>query len=100
MLASVLFFGVVVLIISASVLVTQQQADRVTGQATLAESVELTAHQLGDLSSDYILYRESLQVDRWRSKYATLEHRTSRGSRWTRPSSRCSSQRSRPASSG
>ena len=72
MLASMLFFGVVVPIISASVLVTQQQVDRGDGAGD-ARGERRTAYQLGYLSSDYILYRESQQVGRWWSKYATLE---------------------------
>jgi PAS domain S-box-containing protein len=69
---SLVVFGIALLIISASVISTNQQVDQLNRQGDLARSIEIEANELGYLSSDYLLYRESQQVLRWESKYASL----------------------------
>ena len=46
--------------------------DRLNQQEELAKTIEIEANELGYLSSDYILYRESQQAERWESKYSAL----------------------------
>ncbi|HJX56171.1 MAG TPA: hypothetical protein VJ350_04970, partial [Methanoregula sp.] len=69
---SVAIFVIALLIIIGSVIVTNQQVDRLNKQEELAKTIEIEANELSYLSSDYILYRESQQAERWESKYSVL----------------------------
>ena len=71
---SMVFFGVALLIISASVILTNQQVDRLNKQEELAKNIELDAGELSYLSNDYLLYHESQQVDRWEAKFSSLSN--------------------------
>ena len=62
---SVAIFVIALLIIIGSVIVTNQQVDRLNKQEELAKTIEIEANELSYLSSDYILYRESQQAERW-----------------------------------
>ncbi len=72
LMISIAVFGIALLIISTSFILTNQQVDRLRNQEALATNIELKANELGYLSNDYLLYRESLQLDRWNSKYYSL----------------------------
>ncbi len=74
LIISMAFFTLALLIISASVITTNQNVAFLTAQEELANSVELKANELGYLSNDYLLYQESQQVDRWESKYASINN--------------------------
>jgi PAS domain S-box-containing protein len=69
---SVAIFALALLIIIGSVIVTNQQVDRLNSQEELAKTIEIEANELSYLSSDYILYHESQQAERWESKYSAL----------------------------
>jgi PAS domain S-box-containing protein len=69
---SVAIFVIALLVIIGSVIVTNQQVDRLNQQEELAKTIEIEANELGYLSSDYILYRESQQAERWESKFSAL----------------------------
>lgn len=70
-------FGVIAFMISASVIITNQQVQEVHAQQTLATEVEREAYELGYLSNDYLLYRESQQASRWESKFASFSNHLS-----------------------
>jgi PAS domain S-box-containing protein len=72
LIVSIALFVLALLLISASVIITNQQVDRLKKQEELINSIQLGAGELGYLSNDYILYPESPQLDRWNSKYASL----------------------------
>ncbi|HSD57357.1 MAG TPA: PAS domain S-box protein [Methanotrichaceae archaeon] len=72
LIISMVFFGVALAIISASVISTNQQVDRLSRQEELAKNIELEVGELGYLSNDYLLYRERQQIDRWESKYSSI----------------------------
>lgn len=72
MIISMVFFGVALAIISASVITTNQQVERLNKQEELAKNIELEVGELSYLSNDYLLYRENQQIDRWKSKYASF----------------------------
>jgi len=72
LILSVAIFVIALLIIIGSVIVTNQQVDRLNKQEELAKTIEIEANELSYLSSDYILYRESQQAERWESKYSAL----------------------------
>ncbi len=72
LIISMIFFAVTLAIISASVISTNQQADRLSQQEELAKNTELQVGELGYLTNDYLLYRESQQIYRWESKYSSI----------------------------
>ena len=74
LIISMVFFGVAVLIISASVMLTHQQVEQLNKQEELAKNIELEAGELSYLSNDYLLYHESQQVDRWEAKFSTFSN--------------------------
>ncbi|HWQ18743.1 MAG TPA: PAS domain S-box protein, partial [Methanotrichaceae archaeon] len=72
LIISMAFFGLALAIISASVIVTNQQVERLSKQEELAKKIELEVGELSYLSNDYLLYQESQQIDRWESKYSSI----------------------------
>jgi PAS domain S-box-containing protein len=74
LIISMVFFAVALAIISASVISTNQKVDRLSRQEELAKNIELEVGELGYLTNDYLLYRESQQVDRWESKYSSISN--------------------------
>ena len=71
---SMVFFGIALLIISASVILTHQQTEQLSRQEELAKNIELEAGELSYLSNDYLLYHESQQVDRWEAKFSAFSN--------------------------
>jgi CHASE3 domain sensor protein len=69
---SLAFFAIALFIIAGLVVYTNQQLDSLSKQEELAKKIETEANELSYLSSDYILYRESQQAERWESKYSAL----------------------------
>ncbi|MFB3764900.1 MAG: ATP-binding protein [Methanotrichaceae archaeon] len=72
LIVSMVFFGIALAIISASVISTNQQVERLSKQEKLAKNIELNVGELSYLSNDYLLYHESQQIDRWKSKYSSI----------------------------
>ncbi len=72
LIISMVFFVIALLIISASVIITNQQVEQLNKQQEIVKNVELKAGDLSYLSNDYLLYRESQQIDRWNSKYSSF----------------------------
>jgi PAS domain S-box-containing protein len=59
-------------ILSASVVSTTQQVERMDRQMELAAKIELDAYELNQLTSDYLLHHEDRQEVQWRGQYALL----------------------------
>jgi PAS domain S-box-containing protein len=72
LIGSMIFFGLALLIITASVITTNQHVNQLSSQEDLVKNAELKANELSYLSNDYLLYHESQQIDRWESKFASL----------------------------
>ncbi|HWQ18878.1 MAG TPA: hypothetical protein VN455_03815, partial [Methanotrichaceae archaeon] len=72
LIISMVFFGLALVIISASVLTTNQQVEKLSKQEELAKNIELKVGELSYLSNDYLLYHESQQIDRWESKFSSF----------------------------
>ncbi len=66
-------FGVMLLVIAASVVTTTAELDRLDRQVQTADRIGLAANDLNYLSSEYLLYGEPQQLDRWERRYAGLE---------------------------
>ena len=71
-IGSMVFFGIALLLISASVITTNQHVDQLIKQEDLVKNIELKANELSYLSNDYLLFHEAPQLDRWELKYASL----------------------------
>ncbi len=69
---SMVIFGIILLIIAISVIVTNQQVERLNTQEEIAKNIERDASELGYLSNDYLIYHESPQRARWESKFSRL----------------------------
>ncbi len=65
-------FGLLLLVILAFVINAVQETARLERQIEMAEDIERTVSELGYLSNDYLLYRESRQRARWEAKFASL----------------------------
>jgi len=62
----------VFLVLSASVVLTTQQVERMDRQMELAAKIELDAYELNQLTSDYLFHRESRQEVQWVAQYGIL----------------------------
>ncbi len=72
LIISTVFFAIALAIISASVISTNQQVERLNKQEELAKNIEIKVGELSYLSNDYLLYHENQQIDRWESKYSSI----------------------------
>ncbi|MDD1651624.1 MAG: PAS domain S-box protein, partial [Methanomicrobiales archaeon] len=72
LLVALAIFAILIALISVLVIVTNREVERLTAQGELAENIALEAGELGYLSSDYILYREPQQKERWQAKYDSI----------------------------
>ena len=71
---STVIFGVILLIMAVSLVITELQIQRSDEQEDLAFNVERSASELGYLSNDYLLFHESQQRARWESKLASFSN--------------------------
>src|SRR5512133_3278375 len=69
---TMLLFGVVLVVVSASAIITNQQVGEATEQEKIANSIAQGASELSYLSNDYLIYRESQQLSRWQSRFASF----------------------------
>jgi PAS domain S-box-containing protein len=69
---STVVLGVILLLVAASVIITNQSVENTHQQEMIAARIERQAYELGYLANDYLLYRESQQADRWESKFASF----------------------------
>jgi PAS domain S-box-containing protein len=77
-LITLLLFGALLLVISASALLTRLQVKRAVQQEEIADSIAMGASELSYLSNDYVIYRESQQLSRWQSRFALFSSSVSR----------------------
>ena len=61
-ITSIIIFVIVLLIISASVVLTNEQVEQIINQEQIAENIQTGASNLGYLSNDYFLYQESSKL--------------------------------------
>jgi PAS domain S-box-containing protein len=64
---------VIILIVTAvSVIITKQNVEKASEQQDIATSIAQGASELTYLSTDYLIYRESQQLRRWQSRFASF----------------------------
>jgi signal transduction histidine kinase/HAMP domain-containing protein len=69
-IVAMLLFGVVLVAISASAILTSQQVEKVGDQDRIAHNIAQGASELSYLANDYVMYREDQQLDRWQTRFA------------------------------
>ena len=72
LIISIAIFGVILLIISASVIITNQQAVKITDEQQTAGQIQTGASNLAYISNDYFLYQDNAQVNQWQTQYSTM----------------------------
>lgn len=71
-LLTIIIFGVVLLVIAASIVQADRQITRLDEQEQTVDGVARGASELGYLANDYILYREPQQRERWETRWAEV----------------------------
>ena len=69
---TMVFFGLVLGSISISAMVTSRQVAEANAQANTAGRIAQGASELSYLASDYVIYRESQQLARWQTRFASF----------------------------
>jgi len=65
-------FGIVLLVLAASVITTTAELGRLDRQVALADRIGNGANDLNYLANEYLLYGEPQQMERWEARYASL----------------------------
>jgi PAS domain S-box-containing protein len=69
---TMVLFGVILAVVATSVIVTSRQAEQAAEQERIAADIAQGATELGYLCNDYLVYRESQQLKRWHSRFASF----------------------------
>ncbi len=72
LIISIIVFGVVLLFIAASVLITNQQETQISEQQQMANDVNKGASNLAYISNDYFLYQQSSELTLWQNQFSSL----------------------------
>jgi PAS domain S-box-containing protein len=67
-----LLFGIILVFMAVSAIITNRQQEKVREQEKVAASIALGASELSYLANDYLIYRESQQLSRWQSRFASF----------------------------
>jgi PAS domain S-box-containing protein len=65
-------FGLVLIVLAASLIITAQRIQRISSQQLIADNLEQDAHDLSFLSNDYLLYQEEQKYNLWESMYLSI----------------------------
>ncbi len=69
---TMLLFGATLVVIAASAIITSREVEKAARQERIAAAIAQGAGELSYLSNDYLIYRESQQLKRWRSRFAAF----------------------------
>ena len=72
LIISIAIFGMILLIISASVIITNQQALQITNEQQTAGQIQTGASNLAYISNDYFLYQDNAQVNQWQTQFSAI----------------------------
>ncbi len=75
---TMLLFGIILVVLAASAIITQQKLEKTSQQEDLAANIAQGASELSYLSNDYLIYRESQQLKRWQSRFASFSNQVAR----------------------
>ena len=69
---TMLLFGIILVVMAASAIITNRQIEKASQQEEIASSIAQGASELSYLANDYLIYRESQQLKRWQSRFAVV----------------------------
>ncbi len=69
---TLVFFTVLLIVISASALITSSQISKTRTQENLANNIVQGASELGYYAGDYFIYQQPAQLDRWQTRYQSF----------------------------
>lgn len=73
-LISIITFSIILAIIAASVILTEQQTTQLNNQETIARNVQAGASNVNYISTDYFLYQDNSSIDLMESELTTLSN--------------------------
>jgi PAS domain S-box-containing protein len=71
-IVSIIIFGILLIIISASVIVTNQQVAQINNKEQIAGIILTGASNLAYISNDYFLYQQNAQLYQWQNQFSSL----------------------------
>ncbi|MBI4765086.1 MAG: HAMP domain-containing protein [Deltaproteobacteria bacterium] len=71
---TMLLFGMILVIIAVSAINTSLQVEKASRQERIAAGIAQGASELSYLANDYLIYRESQQLSRWQSRFASFSN--------------------------
>ncbi len=71
---SIAIFIIILAVITASVIITEQQTAQLSSQEAIALDIQTRASNLAYLSNDYFLYQENSQLTMWQSEFSSLSN--------------------------
>jgi PAS domain S-box-containing protein len=69
---SIMIFSVVLLIVTASVIVTNQQISQLNQKQEISANIEQGANELNTISSQYFLYQQTQQLTFWQTNITSI----------------------------
>jgi signal transduction histidine kinase len=72
LILSVILFGIMACVVAITLIVTFRQTNELNARENKADKLLLEAHELSELSNDYILFREKRQAVQWEQKYNSM----------------------------
>ena len=69
---TMLLFGIILVVMAASAIITDQRLEKASKQERLSAEIAEGASELSYLTDEYLIYRESRQVKRWQSRFASF----------------------------
>jgi PAS domain S-box-containing protein len=67
-----MIFVIIVAIIAASIVATQQQTTRLNSQAQIAQDIQSRANNLVYVSGDYFLYQDNQDLSLWQTEFSAI----------------------------
>ena len=71
---SIAIFGIVLAIIAASVLITDQQVAQINNEAQTSTNVQIGANSLSYISNAYFLNEQNIQVSEWQNQFSSMSN--------------------------
>ena len=69
---SIVIFVTVLIFISVSVIVTNQQVAQIDNKELMAGTIQTGASNLAYISNDYFLYQQNAQLSQWQNQFSSL----------------------------
>ncbi len=69
---TILLFAIILVVIATSAITTSHQVEKTRRQERMAAAIAQGASELSYLANDFLIYRESPQLKRWQSRYASF----------------------------